>query len=132
MKVPSLGVQSELQMPTYATATSDPRHVCRLHHSSWQCWILNTLSEARDQTSNLMAPSWIHFRCATTGTPNFYPSFSAQMLIALSVSSSFLSQHHGTYFGSIHHWKLRCALLETLHVWFCMIISGFKCVCIVS
>ena len=26
-----------------------------LHHSSWQCWILNPRSEARDQTQ----PSWM-------------------------------------------------------------------------
>ena len=26
----------------------------RPHHSSWQCWILNSLSKARDQTRNLM------------------------------------------------------------------------------
>ena len=36
MASPSLGVESELQL----------------------------LSEARDQTSNLMVPSWIHFHCA--------------------------------------------------------------------
>ena len=28
-------------------------HVCDRHHSSWQCWILNVLSKARDQTWNL-------------------------------------------------------------------------------
>ena len=41
-EVPSLGVQSELQPLDYtrATATPDPSHVCYLHHSSWQCWIL--------------------------------------------------------------------------------------------
>ena len=27
------------------------------------------LREARDQTHNLMVPSWIHFLCATVGTP---------------------------------------------------------------
>ena len=43
--------------------------VCNLHHSSGQCWILNPLSTARDRTPKLMVPSWIHFRCATTGTP---------------------------------------------------------------
>ena len=36
----------------YATATvratGNPSHVCNLHHSSWQCQILNPLSEARD------------------------------------------------------------------------------------
>ena len=32
-------------------------------------WILNTLSEARDQTHNLMVPSQVHFCCTTKGTP---------------------------------------------------------------
>uniref|UniRef100_A0A8D1N3X5 Uncharacterized protein n=1 Tax=Sus scrofa TaxID=9823 RepID=A0A8D1N3X5_PIG len=50
MEVPRLGVKSELQLPvcTTATATQDLSHVCNLHHSSWQCRILNPLSEARD------------------------------------------------------------------------------------
>ena len=45
------GVQSELQPLAYATATvtQDPSQVCDLHHSSWQRWILNPLSEARDR-----------------------------------------------------------------------------------
>ena len=72
MDVPRLGVQSELQSPTYARATAmlDPSRVCYLRHSSWQRWILNPLSEARDQTQNLMVPSWIRFHRAMTGTPN--------------------------------------------------------------
>ena len=32
--------------------------------------ILNPLSEARDQTCNLMVPSQIRFRCVTMGTPS--------------------------------------------------------------
>ena len=49
MKVPRLGVQLELQLLAYtmATAMQDPSHICDLHHSSRQCWILNPLSEAR-------------------------------------------------------------------------------------
>ena len=71
MEVPRLGVKLELQLPVYttATATPDPSRVCDLHHSSWQCQILNPLSEARDRIRNLMVPSWMHFRCAMTGTP---------------------------------------------------------------
>ena len=71
MKFPRLGVQSELQLPAYATATAmwDHSRVFDLHHSSRQRWILNPLSEARDHTSILMVPSWICFHCATTGTP---------------------------------------------------------------
>ena len=71
MEVLRLGVESELQLLAYttATATSDPSHLYNLHHNSRQCWIFNPLSEARDQIHNLMVPSGIHFRCATTGTP---------------------------------------------------------------
>ena len=43
MEVPRLGVELEQQLPAYATvtATSDPKHVCDLCHSSQQCQILN-------------------------------------------------------------------------------------------
>ena len=70
MEVPRLGVESELQLPAYttATATRDMSGVCNLYHSSQQHQILNLLRKARDQTCNLMAPSWIRFHCATTGT----------------------------------------------------------------
>ena len=55
MEVPRLKVESELQPPAYATATpTDPSCICDLHHSSWQCQILNPLSEARDQAHILM------------------------------------------------------------------------------
>ena len=65
MEAPRLGVESELQLPAYtrATATPDPRSVCDRHHSSWQHQILYPLSEARDQTCNLMVPSRICFHC---------------------------------------------------------------------
>ena len=50
MEVLRLGVKSELQPPAYTTATAvqDPSCVCNLHHSSRQCWIPDSLSEARD------------------------------------------------------------------------------------
>ena len=47
MEVLRLGVESELQMPAYATAMPDPSHVFD-YHSSAQHQILNPLSEARD------------------------------------------------------------------------------------
>ena len=61
MEVPRLGVRLELKPPAYATATAtpDPSRICNLHHSSWQCRILNLLSKARDWTRNLMVPSLI-------------------------------------------------------------------------
>ena len=53
MEVPRLGVESE-QQPllayTTATATWDLSHICDLHLSSRQRWILNPLSGARDRT----------------------------------------------------------------------------------
>ena len=56
MAVPRLGDESELWLLAYTTATimQDPRHIFDLHHTSQQCWILNPLSEARDQTHGLM------------------------------------------------------------------------------
>ena len=71
MEVPRLGVELELQLPAYATATSmrDPSHVCNIHHSSWQHWIPDPLSEARDRTHILRDTSRINFLCITMGTP---------------------------------------------------------------
>ena len=53
---------------TTATAMQDPSHVCSLHHSLWQHWILNTLSEVRDWTWGLIDTSQIHFSWATMVT----------------------------------------------------------------
>jgi len=63
MEVPRLGVQMELQLLAYTTATviSVPSRVFNLHHSSWQLRILNLLSEARDRTQNLLVPNQIRF-----------------------------------------------------------------------
>ena len=47
---PKLGVESELQLPTYTTATATPDLCgnCKLHRNFWQHQILNPLREARD------------------------------------------------------------------------------------
>ena len=52
-------VQLELELLAYtrATATWNLSRVCDLHHSSWQCQILNPLSLARDRTHNPMVPN---------------------------------------------------------------------------
>ena len=42
MEIPRLGVELELQLTAYVTATQDPSCTCDLHHSSWQHWIPNT------------------------------------------------------------------------------------------
>ena len=46
------GVELELQMPAYttATATQDSSCICDLCCSSQPCWIFNPVIEARDQT----------------------------------------------------------------------------------
>ena len=71
MEVPRLGVQSELQLLPYTTATATPdlSRVCDLHHSSRQWRTLNPLSRARDQTHLLMDTSQIRYCWAMTGTP---------------------------------------------------------------
>ena len=76
MEVPRLGVELELQLSVYttATATRDLSYVCHLHHSSWQCWIPDPLSEARDWTYILMDTSQICFLCPIMGTLSIFTS----------------------------------------------------------
>ena len=63
VKVPRLGVESDLQLLGYTTATImwDPSLICDLHHSSQQGWILNPLSEARNRTHILMDTSRVYY-----------------------------------------------------------------------
>ena len=60
MEVPRLGVESELQLSVYATATAtrDPSHICDPHHSSQQHQMLNPLNKARERTHVLMDTGW--------------------------------------------------------------------------
>ena len=73
MEIPRLGVELKLQLLAYTTAmaTRDLSRVYDLHLSSRQRRILNPLSEARDRTGNLMVPSRIRFRCASSGILQF-------------------------------------------------------------
>ena len=50
IEVPRLGVELELQLLAYTTATAMPglSHVCDLFYNPWQHRILNPLSEAGD------------------------------------------------------------------------------------
>ena len=63
MQVPRLGAESELQLPTYTTATAarGPSRICDLHRSSRQRQIPDPLSEAREGTRIHMDTSWIPF-----------------------------------------------------------------------
>ena len=72
MEVPRLWVVLELQLPAYTTATAmpDPSRVWDLYRSSWQCWILNSLNKAKDQTCIFMDNSQVCYHRATMETPN--------------------------------------------------------------
>ena len=80
-----------MQLPAYPTATimQDQSRVCDLHHSSWQRWIFNPLSQARDRTKDPRVPSQICFCCATMGTPvlAFATPFSRGSLRAHSLEA---------------------------------------------
>ena len=55
-EVPKLGVELELHLWPYATATAtrDPSWVDDLHRNSWQYWILSPLSEPTEWASSWM------------------------------------------------------------------------------
>ena len=61
MEVPRLGVELELQLPAYTTASAmlDLSPICDLHHTSGQRQILNLLNKARNQTCVLMVTSQV-------------------------------------------------------------------------
>ena len=101
MEVPRLGVESEFQLPAYTTATAtwDLSHICNLHHSSQQHWILNSLSEARDRTHVLMDTSWVCHHWAMTGT-HYTASFKENIW---HLSEVFL-------FPGLQRWQLAAGL----------------------
>ena len=53
----------------HSNAGSEP--VWNLHHSSWQCWIPNPLSKARDRIHILLDINQTHFCCTTAETPPY-------------------------------------------------------------
>ena len=60
-EAPRPEVKLELQLLACATttATPNPRHICTLQSSLWQCCILKSLSKVRDGSYILMATSRI-------------------------------------------------------------------------
>ena len=99
---------------TTGAATPDPSHVFDLHHSSWQHWILNPLSEARDWTCILTDASQMHILWAMMGTPQsaifnwkFIAVFSKDGISAFST----LLPH-----GQNDTWKQLPVLLYPEHV----------------
>ena len=64
MQVPRLGVEIGVLAASLHHSHSSVGSVAwdlSLHHSSWQCQILNPLNEARDQTCIPMDTSWVHY-----------------------------------------------------------------------
>ena len=53
-EVPRPGAESELQLPAYATpiATPDPSHICKLHSSLRQHWVLNPLRPGNEPAAS--------------------------------------------------------------------------------
>ena len=83
MEVPRLGVESELQLLAYitATATRDLTCICDPCHSLQQFQILSPLSEARDRTHILMMTSWVLNPLSPNG--NFLYPTSLKILFLL-------------------------------------------------
>ena len=86
MEISELRVESELQLPAYATAIImvDLSHICKLHYRLQRCWILNPPSKARDWTQVLMDVSQICYHWAMMGTPinSFKYSFQLWFVMA--------------------------------------------------
>ena len=109
MDVPRLRVKLELQLLAYTTsiATRDPSHMCNLHRSSWQCQILNPLSEARDGTHTLMDTTWVHNLLSHIRNSLGYPFYLWQ-------STFYYSYEYFFTYVSLLFLILRCSWMLTL------------------
>ena len=85
-----IGTTAACLLHSHSNARSDC--VCDLHRSSWQGWILNPLSEARDPTHIFMDTGWIHFCCAIKGTPK--DGFLLTFLLGKSADNEFSGFAH--------------------------------------
>ena len=92
MDVPRLGVELELQLLAYvtATATEDPGPVCDFHRNSLQRWILNPLSKARNGTHILIDTSWAPYFWATKGSSSFFVTLFLVLLLPLAFVLSWM------------------------------------------
>ena len=81
----------------------DLSRVCNLHHSSWQCQILKSLSKARGRTRNLMVPSRIRFHWTTTRTlPNPFLNEQVQkVILSFQIYYFSVNPHFPPFFFSV-------------------------------
>ena len=81
------GVELELQLPVYITATAmpDPCCICKSCSSLQQSWILNPLNEARNQTHILMETGRI--LNLLSHSENFQKRVFFKVLLQLTVSN---------------------------------------------
>ena len=107
MEVLGLGVELELQLHIYtiATAMPDPRHICNLHLSLQQWWILNPLSKARDQTQFL----WILVRLLTYWTTTRTPCFLTKHILVLNIHNGKIHIIVIVYLNNVH--KQKCVFI---------------------
>jgi len=122
MEVPRLGVQSELQLPAYTTATATPEQspVCDLDHSSRQLQILKPMSEIRAQTQDLM--DTIQVRCCwtSTGTPKMGHSWYETVFNMLRWKKHDVNQfallaclHFWVYLWGLYKYTRICLWMQT-------------------
>ena len=110
MEGPRLGVQLELQMLAYVTATAmlDLSHICNLHHSSHKHQILNPLSEARDPTQALVGFVSLHhdicsFSVSSPGNPELSGDRECPQFPDGKPPSIYLEVHEGSHTTSSYH-----------------------------
>ena len=91
VKVPMLGVKTELLLLAHARAKAMP-DLAALQSAPqlMQHQIPNPLSGSRDRTHNLMVPSQIHFHCSMMGTPIYSFEISFHEGLLQNIEYSFL------------------------------------------
>ena len=91
IEVSRLEVESELQLLAYATATAttDQSLVCDLLHTPQQHWVLNPLSEARDQSCILMDASLICFPLSQERNSISSKSYGSFVFLILKLGAAF-------------------------------------------
>ena len=104
---------------------ADLSNVCNLHHSSWQCQILNPLSEARDQTWILKDASQIHFHGAMMGIPmciQYYMYYIYSIIYTYKIYVYFVCIY--VYFVCVYNIYLHMhIILYVLYIFICIWIS---------